>query len=389
MARWKKGYTSAVTNTQKVGKSKTQIKPWKSHGSNDRFIWGSCILIALFSGLFWIRMSPKNHSESITALDDMGTENKLGEDAEAAGESDKTFGLSPYEQINNDDEPSLMWWIESAPLPDRFVLQNCLARDSQPLPELFMQNQGFSILTQGRDRPQTIFERNEQIWVKTPLLSSPHQQAYDHLLLVSCLQAPGATLYDPLLVRQWGGDAWPKKNKESGGIALDELFVIRSQDQHHFTYGLHRLGLPDLGIISATIDGRDLLQRLALFWIVDQDSRQHLQSKEPQFTFNDFEAKLIEGTALPQWLGPKSAKVLVNTQNIPFDESDVKKILNTQNIKSASDRQKLQGKKRRVKRVKRSVTTKSKVKLKRRRTKTDKKPQQKRARPKLPKLQYR
>jgi hypothetical protein len=386
MARWMKGYTSAVTSTQKVGKPKTPVKPWQSHGSNDRFIWGSCILIALFSGLFWIRMSPKNHSEPITALDDMGTENKLGEDAEAAGESDKTFGLSPHEQINNDDEPSLMWWIESAPLPDRFVLQNCLVRDSQPLPELFMQNQGFSILTQGRNQPQTIFERNEQIWVKTPLLSSPHQQAYDHLLLVSCLQTPGATLYDPLLVRQWGGDAWPKKNKESGGIALDDLFVIRSQDQHHFTYGLHRLGLPELGIISATIEGRDLLQRLALFWIVDQDSRQRLQSKEPQFTFNDVKMKVIKGITLPQWLGPKTTKVLVNTQNIPFDENDVKKILNPQNIKSASDRPKLKGKKRRVKRVKRSVNTKSKVNLKRRRTKTKKKTHQKRKRPKL---QYR
>lgn len=361
MVRWTKGYTAAATNTRKVGKSKEKPghRPWQSHESNDRFIWLSCLVIGLLATLTWWQTLPDNKQPppgaQVSPSVDLGTEPSVEESLEDPDSRSAQSSSQP-----STDEPALLWWIESAPLPDQRGLQKCLEQAEQPLPELLIAAEGFSILTAGRPRPQTIYEQNEQIWIKTPLLASPHQQAYDHLLLISCLQTPGATLYDPLLVRQWGGETWPKRNQKSGGISLDELFIIRSQGRNHFTYGLHRLGLPELGILTTNIEARDLLKRLALFWIVEKNSRDTLQLKEHQFTFLGRLTTLVAGHQIPEWLGPKDTRIVLNQDRQIFTIEEVNDLVkvNQANIGTKGSKSRFKRKKtnrRRQRRQRRSL----------------------------------
>jgi hypothetical protein len=261
-------YTAAEMSTPKTVKDKDDQRLWQKRNSSDRWLWLSCLTITLLSICLWyyanqdhaLLLSQDSLEKINTDLNEASPQSSesIGEETdfevlpERSDSIDSHKAASTLEERFEEsaDEHALRWWIDAAPRPQPQVLQSCLKKAQGLELELMQGENGLSILTQGRNRPQVIYEQNEQLWIKTPQLNTAHQQAYDHLLLISCLKSPGATLYDPLLVRQWGGETWPKHNRESGRLALDDLFVVRSKNQAHFTYGLFRLGLPEFGINS-------------------------------------------------------------------------------------------------------------------------------------------
>ena len=217
--------------------------------------------------------------------------------------------LTPQEEQVKDDESALIWWVDSGLLPSKASLVTCLSHPGQAPIEVLDGENGYTIITPGRAQPQTLYLRQRQVWFKTPMLSSPHVQAYDHLALASCLKVPQATLYDPMLVRQWGTGEWPKKNPESGGFPLDDLFVIRSSETAHYTYGLSRVGLPELGVLSASSDAREALRHIALAWLVTPQSRSRLKSQSSEIVVKGVPVEARDAQTIDVWLGPLEVKV--------------------------------------------------------------------------------
>ena len=369
MARWMRGYTAAEMSTPKTVKDKDQQRLWQRRNSSDRWLWLSCLTITLLSTGLWYyanqhnaSLLSKSRSENINAdvngispqsPESIGkkTDLEVLPEHSDASDSHKTASTLEDHFEESADEHALRWWIDAAPRPQPSELQSCLKKAQGLELELMQGENGLSILTQGRNRPQVLYEQNEQLWIKTPQLNTAHQQAYDHLLLISCLKSPGATLYDPLLIRQWGGNTWPKHNRESGSLALDDLFVVRSKNTAHFTYGLFRLGLPELGLNSQHIQARDVLQEMTLFWIIHPQGRKLLQDLELKFEFKGSPLQLTKGERLSAWLGPKNVMVLQDQKQQDLSQQILKKLLKQKgSTTESSSRQSTPNKKRTIKR---------------------------------------
>ena len=332
MARWTKGPTTAASNTQK-NKSKTP-KPWQHHQSSDFKLWLICFLILLSSTIVWFTITPETSQSSQELTQQLSpTDFKVQEQVSQSGSDEQSTLETQAEQTKkkkHDITHSLLWWIEAAPLPYPQDLLRCLSSKQKVPPQIFTQRDGISILSSRRPAPQTIYEKGEQVWVKTPLLSSPHQQAYDHLLLISCLKTPGATLFDPLLIRQWGTENWPQKNEQSQGVKLEDIFLIRSDKKYHYTHGLSRLGLPELGLVSQNLSvARELLQQLALYWIIQKESRVTLKQESHSFLFLKKSVLLKRSEKVNDWLGSKDIQVLLNQDGELLSDDDLKGLVET------------------------------------------------------------
>ena len=341
MARWMRDYTVAETNTPKTDKQRGLNRPWQKRRTSDRWIWLSCVSISIASTALWFyannlqqnkqvqdSVSSEPISQSLADLSKDPLPKSSGLDHTNLVLDQKQIAEETAEETA--EEAALRWWIDAAPRPDEQNLRQCLEEAQTVSVEIYLGEGGLSILTRGRKRPQIIYEQNDQIWIKTPLLSTAHQQAYDHLLLISCLNSPGATLYDPLLVRQWGGEDWPQRNLETGALVLDDLFLIRSQGEAHFTYGLFRLGLSELGLQSKSVEARNLLRQLALFWIIQPNAREELKASSLNFKMEQSDLQLIQGKKLVAWLGPKQVRVLVDQDAQSLSNLSLKKLLSNQ-----------------------------------------------------------
>ena len=367
MARWMRDYTVAETNTPKTDKNNGLDRPWQKRRTSDRWIWLSCMSISLISTALWFYANtPNSPQQNKPIIDSIPSEAKSQplndlnkESLPKSSEVDhRSIVLNQKETDEvTAEEAALRWWIDAAPRPDGQALRLCLEKAQNVGVEIYLGEGGLSILTQGRQRPQIIYEQNDQIWIKTPLLNTAHQQAYDHLLLISCLKSPGATLYDPLLVRQWNGEDWPQANLETGALVLDDLFLIRSQGEAHFTYGLFRLGLSELGLQSKNVEARNFLRRLALFWIVHPNAREKLQTSSLNFKMKQSDLQLIQGKKLVAWLGPKQVRVLVDQDSQSLSNRSLKKLLSDQFTKrqkksKATKKGNLRRKRRKTRRTK-------------------------------------
>ena len=213
MARWMKDYTAAETNTPSKDKLKVTERSWQNRRTSDRWLWLSCLVITLVSAVSWFyatkqdvfNQEPNSKLERLKANSSSAQEALESSNGSGLDESLADQKALLIESERTSEEVALRWWIDAAPRPNEQGLQLCLSKSQNVEVAIHLGEGGLSVLTQGRKRPQIIYEQNEQLWVKTPLLGTAHQQAFDHLLLVSCLRSPGATLFDPLLVRQWGG----------------------------------------------------------------------------------------------------------------------------------------------------------------------------------------
>lgn len=334
MARWMRDYTAAETNTPKADNLKVSERSWQRRRSSDRWLWLSCLAISLASAIIWFYATEQSlfgqdQSAKLESSNSNVSSKQAGETLNNLGSGDSQVNPTTLitENEQTSEEVALRWWIDAAPRPSGQDLQLCLSNSQNVEVDIHLGEGGLSVLTQGRKRPQIIYEQNEQLWIKTPLLSTAHQQAYDHLLLVSCLRSPGATLFDPLLVRQWGGEDWPQRNQNTGALALDDLFLIRSQGDAHFTYGLFRLGLPELGLQNKSGEARNLLRQLALFWIIHPKAREELQALSIKFKMGKHNLQLSQGDSLVAWLGPKKVQVLVDQGAQVLSEQSLQKLL--------------------------------------------------------------
>lgn len=398
MARWTRKYTTAVTNTDRDHQSPSEKSKatWRRRQGNDRLFWLFTLGAFILSSWFWRVGEEELHKEQ-----EGGTASAQAQSDSQPVQSDQSIEKSssvapkPSEIDPNqaegaegrrDTETSLLWWVDAAPLPSPTDLMACLDRSGQAPVQILSAQEGYSILTPGRTRPQTIFERGEQIWFKTPPLSSAHMQAYDHLALAACLKAPGATLYDPLLVRQWVGDEWPQKNQESGGFPLDSLFLIRSEENAHFTFGLARLGLSELGIISDDASVRVALRQIALVWLLRGQSQtsqvDQVDHAEP-FSISGITLALKGGVDDDDWLGPEKVSVIIDSAGQHLSKEQLKLIVESGARvapKSPEKRQRIKEKRthRAAKKSKGSKSKRSRSVQKKKKVETER-----------PKLQYR
>ena len=65
------------------------------------------------------------------------------------------------------------------------------------------------------------------------------------------------------------GDSWSR----GGGFSLDLLFTVRSDKSAHHTYGLTRLGIPELGLLSSAPQAREALPPRVVVMIKSIGSR--------------------------------------------------------------------------------------------------------------------
>ena len=330
-------YTVAVMSTRRTDKRNAASRPWQRRQSHDHVMWLSCGALTLSAALVWVIFKPpsvhlKGRNGDLSPLSQ--SDRELPSRDQASPPNEKNLPRDESIDQQTEEMESLTWWIDSAPLPDPSLLGACLTRVDQVSPTILPQEQGFSILVNGRNRPQTIYERREKIWVKTPPLSTPHQQAYDHLVLISCLQTPGATLHDPYLVRQWGGDRWPMRSLKNENVSLEDLFVIRSQGEQHFTYGLKRLGLPELGLATESGEARLWLKRLALHWLLEPKSRERLASPQNVFTLNDKTLQMKVGHSFERWLGPTETMVIADREGSLLSTSALSELFTSPKMNS-------------------------------------------------------
>ena len=366
----------AEMSTRRIDKRReTNVRPWQRRHTHDRGMFVMAVVIFLGAGTLWTVFETNKDELSQDERSVTGSPNNssdVGDLSPRSGDNEPPT-IHPSKEAetdrshlepDNDDSESLVWWIEAAPLPHPLSLRDCLTRKDQAPPTLLAQEGGFSVLISGRQRPQTIFEQREKIWVKTPLLASPHQQAYDHLVLISCLQSPGATLHDPRLVRQWGGENWPQRSSERSSVSLEDLFLIRSQGDQHYTFGLDRLGLPDLGIITKSEEARTWLRQLTLYWLMKPQSRTLLSDKVTAFTLNDQKAKMVIGESIKTWLGPVKVRVIADEVSSLFTEDQLSKIFSLSSKVTPTEVKNSKKKSKQVKRSRGKVRQKVKSKAK-------------------------
>ena len=340
MARWMKDHTTAATNPKDPSRASSTRSDviWSRdrhrYHQRDLFIWSTGLIIVLSTiGLLLPRGSKSSqlaNSAKLSPETRQGSSMRaLPDDQEEPEAADVLSSPKPPmsdRQIEGEKETALMWWVDSGILPAKTSLASCLSRPEQAPIEVLDGENGYTVITPGRPQPQTIYLRQRQVWFKTPALSSPHVQAYDHLALASCLKTPEATLYDPMLVRQWDLEEWPSRNPRSGGFPLDDLFVIRSKESAHYTYGLSRVGLPELGLYSSSTDAREALRHLALAWLIKPKSRETLRQRIPEVTVKEVPLELRDASEVELWLGPLEVKVATGREGDPLSDLEVKKL---------------------------------------------------------------
>ena len=391
MVRWTGKYINAGTNKDQDPSLKGGGRPplyWRQRETNSWMMWvvftsSLSLAVWLWSGEDGEHEQPEQSTKTALQAQEKKTSTPQS-DQHTSPETQQPTELQSRDKLLRDErERSLLWWVEAAPLPTPLALKNCLSRVDQAPVDLLPSSEGYTILTPGRPRPQTLYERGEQIWLKTPPQHTPHQQAYDHLVLAACLKAPGATLYDPLLVRRWLGDDWPQRDPKSGGIALDDLFVIRSEGSAHYTFGLARLGIAELGVYTDQIKNRSALRRLALSWLLkgkDQDPDSLVLQQQ------NYRVRSAE--QIDHWLGPDEVMVVTRDDGVTLSDDELEKIMQSASRSKAKVIRKKRKKKSRrsAKKRKRSTLKKSRTRKKEKR-KSDRK--SKKSPSKTPALKYR
>ena len=353
MARWMKEHTAAATSPKDRSGEHHIDQVWSKerhrYHQRDLFLWGVGVGVTLMMVvLFAPQLSPSSkHTITQSQLSPLPEVEGLSGD-----EPDSQSDLTPPEHQVKDDESTLIWWVDRGLLPSKASLVTCLSHPRQAPIEVLDGEGGYTIITPGRTQPQTLYLRQRQLWFKTPKLSSAHVQAYDHLALASCLKVPQATLYDPMLVRQWGADEWPRKNPESGGFPLDDLFVIRSSETAHYTYGLSRVGLPELGVLSASSEAREALRHIALAWLVIPQSRARLKTQLSEIVVKGVPLEMRDAQKIDVWLGPLEVKIATGPEGVLLDDRTLTSLSRAQVPKSKTkraDRKRNKNKKRRRK----------------------------------------
>jgi len=162
--------------------------------------------------------------------------------------------------------PTLSWWIEGRS-PTLEELRACLAAlPGRPYSARLLAPGELEVAREGRARQQRLRVTAEQLWLHTPLSSTPLAQVHEHLSALSCLRRDGATLHDPLLARLWPSARWPALSA-GGGAPLDDLLSVESEGERHLTRGLSRLGGAEQGLVSAHPLARRALRRLVVEWL--------------------------------------------------------------------------------------------------------------------------
>ena len=290
------------------------------HGG--RRLWLGSLILGIMSLGIWKLTAPQQsvRSEVKTRLSSSLGDDTLDADQRFAESAHQPAG-SPVPRTEDDPrlserEDALLWWIEAAPLPSTEDLSRCLTHPTTEVPKVFKNNSKLTILHMGRQRPQTIVEFGEKLWIKTPPQKSAHIQAYDHLTLVACLKAPGATLHDPLLVRMWTYERWPRR-AQNGAVVFDDLFQVEDSGQSKVTRGLKRLGLSEVALMSDHHLARIFLKRAAVQWMISKADR----SSEPSLislSVDGYALGLRQGGKFPNWLGDEEVLILTTSMGSPL-----------------------------------------------------------------------